>query len=283
MKRGILNLGLLLSLGLILMPGCEKKDKDEPGKTQGQDSTTNTAAELNIRWVTVEGGSFMMGDPQGYDNEKPQHRVEVSGFRMSATEVTNAQYNEFLKAMKAKGGEAWNRVAESGANFPRLDTRFTGDNQPVVRVSWEDAMAFCEWVGNGVTLPTEAQWEYACRAGSTGRFCFGEDEAQLDEYAWHMGNAKQVTHAVGGKKPNAWGLYDMHGNVFEWCADWNSDDYYKVSPLKDPTGPDSGYFRVNRGGCYFIGDCRSAYRPLIGDLPTHQSTTLGFRLVAPLP
>ncbi len=325
---------LSLSLGLALMSGCDKKDKDskpaagsgsslqvgnggnageDPGKTPEKPSTPEdpnkpgtedpnkpgtpdpgkpstpqppqTDPALGIQWVKVEGGTFTMGSPDDekgrYKDEGPQHQVELSGFWMSATEVTNAQYNAFLKAAQ-RDPAVWDRVKESGANHPDLKSEFKGARQPVVRVSWEDAKAFCDWLGNGVMLPTEAQWEYACRAGSTGRFCFGDDEAQLGDYAWYGANANGVTHAVAGKKANAWGLFDMHGNVWEWCSDWYDEEYYKASPLKDPAGPAAGALRVLRGGSWYFEpwNCRSASRA--GSDPRNWNDGLGFRLVAPL-
>ncbi|PIE84755.1 MAG: hypothetical protein CSA07_01465 [Bacteroidia bacterium] len=338
MKRKLLNLGLLalLSLGVLALPACDKKDKDskpaagsgsslqvgnggnageDPGKTPEKPSTPEdpskpstpedpnkpgtpdpgkpstpqppqTDPALGIQWVKVEGGKFMMGSPDDEEgrerDEGPQHEVELSGFWMSATEVTNAQYNAFLKAMEDKGGEAWEKVKESGSNHPDQKSEFKGARQPVVNVSWDDAKAFCDWVGKGATLPTEAQWEYACRAGSTGRFCFGEDEAQLGDYAWYRENAGRVTHAVGGKKPNAWGLYDMHGNVWEWCSDYWLGAY-TADPVKDPAGPAAGPTRVLRGGeCngeprYSRSAFRSWYYPFVERELSH-----GFRLVAPL-
>ena len=135
-------------------------------------------------------------------------------------------------------------------------------------MSWKDCQQFLEKLNGQLgqrvgkfRLPTEVQWEYACRAGSTTRFCFGDDERQLGEYAWYKLNACGQTHPVGGKKPNAWGLYDMHGNIFEWCADWYGGDYYAHSPTGNPLGP-MGDHHVLRGGNwgYPPAYCRSASR-----------------------
>jgi len=141
-----------------------------------------------------------------------------------------------------------------------------GPKNPVENVSWEDCRQFCDLlnpksrsIGGRFQLPTEAEWEYACRAGSTTRYCFGDDESGLSEFAWH--NTGQ-THPVGEKKPNAWGLYDMHGNVWELCQDWYDAGYYANSPTDDPTGPVTGPYHVSRGGSwvYPAEFCRSAYR-----------------------
>jgi formylglycine-generating enzyme required for sulfatase activity len=132
--------------------------------------------------------------------------------------------------------------------------------------------------GGKFQLPTEAQWEYACRAGSKTRYCFGDDEKQLGDYAWYSKNSGNKTHPVGEKKPNAWGLYDMHGNVWEWCQDWWKDGYYKESPVDDPTGAATGSFRVIRGGFwdYPARYCRSAFRGLDG--PGRRHYDRGFRV-----
>ncbi len=315
--------GLLftLSLSMLALPGCDKKDKDskpttnssntletgeenKAGKTPdkpdkpgtpdpGKPSTPQppqTDPALGIQWVKVEGGTFTMGSPDDekgrYENEGPQHEVEISGFWMSATEVTNAQYNAFLEANKKNRVVwEWEKAKESGTNAPDLDAKFKGDNQPAVMVSWENAKAFCKWVRNGVTLPTEAQWEYACRAGSKGPFGMGKDGVQitaenLDDYAWYKANADGVTHAVGEKKPNDLGLYDMHGNAWEWCSDWYGT--YPADPAKDPTGPLNGNDRIRRGGGWDseVKNSRSAQRA--GNSLNQKFNMLGFRLVAPL-
>ena len=154
-------------------------------------------------------------------------------------------------------------------------------------VSWDDCQQFVgklnakSAAGRGkFQLPSEAQWEYACRAGSKMRYCFGDDEKQLGEYAWYDANSGDKTHPVGEKKPNAWGLYDMHGNVWEWCQDWFDSGYYAKSPTEDPTGPAASWNRVVRGGCwrYPASRCRSADRS--GSSPGIKSMShfLGVRL-----
>jgi len=128
-------------------------------------------------------------------------------------------------------------------------------------------------------LPTEAQWEYACRAGSTTRWCFGDDQSKFVEYAWCRANSGGKTHPVGEKKPNAWGLYDMHGDVWEWCEDWYDPAYYEHSPKDNPTGPAKGKIRVFRGGCwdYAAEDCGSAIR--FHSVPGARSLYVGLRIV----
>ncbi|PID90457.1 MAG: hypothetical protein CSA97_02825 [Bacteroidetes bacterium] len=243
----------------------------------------------------VEGGEFLMGssdsDPYARDNEKPQHRVKLSGFWMSATEVTNAQYDQFLWVMEAKGGAEWDAVKKSSSHYPDLDDRFKGANQPVVCVSYDDAQAFCKWVGHGVTLPTEAQWEYACRAGSTTRFSFGDtltfEQANI---LWSPWQEDGRTRAVGQYEKNAFGLYDMYGNVCEWCSDWYSEDYYQGCKgagnedklEENPKGPATGDMRINRGGGWNKGawTSRSAHREA-GEPQSCCYDFLGFRIVAP--
>ena len=200
-------------------------------------------------------------DDDAYDNAHPQHRVKIAKpFYLGVTEVTQEQYERVM-----------------GEN----PSEFKDEPQcPVERVSWEDAEKFCERLsekeGKTYRLPTEAEWEYACRAGSTTKWCFGDSESQLGDYAWYDDNSDSTTHPVGQKKPNGWGLYDMHGNVYEWCGDWY--DEYSDSPSTDPTGPSSGSFRVLRGGSWIdtAGDCRSAGR--YRDSPGNGNDLLGFRV-----
>jgi formylglycine-generating enzyme required for sulfatase activity len=160
---------------------------------------------------------------------------------------------------------------------------------PVETVNWQGALEFCRRLsampaeraaGRVYRLPTEAEWEYACRAGTTTRWYCGDDEAALVEVAWFNRNGGQMTHPAGQKRPNAWGLYDMHGNAYQWCADWFSPDYYKQSPPSDPPGPLAGSARAMRGSDfhYQASFCHSAYRSARG--PDCRYCNTGFRVVA---
>jgi formylglycine-generating enzyme required for sulfatase activity len=208
----------------------------------------------------------MMGSPDSEQgrasNEGPQHEVTISKpFYMGATEVTQAQYEAVM-----------------GTN----PSKIKGPTNPVVSVSWEDAGEFCrklsEKTGKTVRLPTEAEWEYACRAGTKTRFSFGDSDIALGDYAWCGRNSGGKAHPVGRKKPNAWGLYDMHGNVWEWCVDWYGS--YSSGASTDPQGAGSGGTRVARGGAWDFDDSgvfRCAYRFSRDFAPTARSYYRGFR------
>jgi formylglycine-generating enzyme required for sulfatase activity len=198
---------------------------------------------------------------------------------MSATEVTVKQFRQFIEANPGYdvGDDRWRN--------PGLEQT---DNHPVVWVSWQNAVDFCNWLrekeGKNYRLPTEAEWEYSCRAGKSGtRYCYGDDEDQLENYAWYSRNSGGRTQPVGKKKPNDWGLYDMHGNVWEWCQDYFDTNYYQNSPVKDPMGAGAGIDRVPRGGAVDGAAvfCRTAFRQHV--LPDFREFNLGFRvlLVAP--
>ena len=226
-----------------------------------------------MAFVWIEPGVFQMGSDRGVSDERPVHEVEIStGFWLGQYEVTQGQWKAVM------GTTPWAGRAGVRAN----------SSHPAVYVSWSDVQAFVGRLnasaGSSVyRLPSEAEWEYACRAGTQTRWSFGDDESQLGDYAWYEDNAWDVGekygHAVGTKRPNAWGLHDMHGNVREWVQDWYGRDYYNSSPRVDPLGPSSGSYRVNRGG-YFRGsawDVRSAGRAPYP--PSHRNVVLGVRLV----
>ena len=232
---------------------------------------------VTMKLVLIPKGEFMMGSPAGEsgrdDDEGPQHRVRITKpFYMGVTQVTQGQWRAVM------GTEPW-----SGQKCPGRSK-----DAAMNHVSWNAATEFCgklsQRAGTTVRLPMEAEWEYACRAGSTTRFCFGDSDDELGAYAWYEDNAWDVgekyPHSVAKKKPNAWGLYDMHGNVWEWCRDWYDEDYYGKSPGVDPEGPRSGSARVLRGGSwdYAPCGCRSAGRG--GLNPSNANGgLLGFRVV----
>lgn len=236
----------------------------------------NVLQEINspigLKLVLLPAGEFLMGspqdDPDARVDEKPQHRVQISQpFFLSVTPVTQAQYQKVM-----------------GEN----PSRFPGDPQrPVECVSWEDALAFChrlsEQEDQTYRLPTEAEWEYACRADTTTRYGFGDNPTELEDYAWYGENAGGKTHPVMLKKPNPWGLYDMLGNVCEWCADYYSVDFYARSPVEDPSGPVSTATRVLRGGSWrdhLTDRFRCAARLALP--PTFRFDYRGFRVVRTL-
>jgi formylglycine-generating enzyme required for sulfatase activity len=197
--------------------------------------------------------------------EKPAHKVTISApFWMGKFEVTQEQYQQVM-----------------GAN----PSHFRGAGLPVETVSWEKANEFLkkagEMTGSALRLPSEAEWEWACRAGTRSEYCSGDGEANLKDVGWYKANSGDATHPVGQKRPNAWGLYDMHGNVWEWCADWYES--YSESAAVDPQGPAQGGYRVERGGSYSHDPllCRSAYR--FRCEPTACFEFIGFRVAVSLP
>jgi formylglycine-generating enzyme required for sulfatase activity len=256
---------------------------------------TNT---LGMRFMRIPAGKFTMGSSQeeidhfvgmledeGYKRmlqaEGPEHEVEITQpFLLGATEVTVGQFRQFIEANPKY------KAADRRWRSPGFDQT---DDHPVVWVSWHNAVDFCNWLsekeGREYRLPTEAEWEYSCRAGKPPtRYCYGDDDAQLDEYAWYDINSGGRTHPVGQKKPNDWGLYDMHGNAWEWCQDLYDPNYYKNSDVKDPKGPpgDRGV-AVQRGGSWDYGSmvCRSAFRSFCGRTEINKHRGFRVLLVAP--
>jgi len=228
-----------------------------------------------------------MGSPdgEGDSDEHPQHKVRITRpFYLGKYEVTNGQYRAFLKSRGYDGsGDTDSDYLKHFRGGSRMSTE---SNYPIVWVSWKNSSAFCRWLsqicGMTLRLPTEAEWEYACRAGTTTPRSFGSDSCALSDYGWHVGNSGDKTHPVGRKRPNSWGLYDMHGNVWEWCQDWYDEKYYAHSPEEDPPGPSGGDFRVVRGGSCGDnpGSVRSALRGW--DAPGLTGSSSGFRLVVSL-
>jgi formylglycine-generating enzyme required for sulfatase activity len=222
---------------------------------------------IGMEFVLIPAGEFMMGSDKGKnpdvdDLETPQHRVRISKpFYLGKYEVTQAQWEAVM------------------GNNP---SEFKGRTNPVEQVYWDDAEEFIRRLNkkeghNRYRLPTEAEWEYAARAGTTSEYSFGDNAELLKQYAWYLDNSEKKTHPVGQKQPNPWGLYDMHGNVIELVQDWFGEDYYSKSPSSDPRGPSSGDFRMLRGCCWSSNaeHCRSADRSSIAP---SELDAVGFRL-----
>ena len=224
---------------------------------------TLTVNGIKYNMVWVDGGTFRMGatSEQGSEisDEKPVHSVTLSGYYIGKTEVTQA---------------LWQAVMGSNPSY------FEGDDLPVEQVSWDDCQEFIRKLnsltGQNFRLPTEAEWEFACRGGNNSRGYKYSGSNYIDNVAWYDGNSGDKTHPVATKSPNELGIYDMSGNVWEWCADWYGD--YSSGRQTNPKGPYDGSYRVNRGGSWynFARRCRSSIRGF--DYPTYRDDDLGLRL-----
>ena len=216
-----------------------------------------------MRFKLILPGVFMMGD-NDLKNSRPVHKVEITEpFYLGVFPVTQRE---------------WKIVMGTNPSY------FKGDDLPVENVSWYDCKQFINKLnvmeGNNVyRLPTEAEWEYACRAGSESKYCFGDDVTLLHDYAWFDENSDDMTHPVGTKKPNKWGLYDMHGNVWEWCQDVYDESYYEHSPSIDPQGPSKGKRRGFRGGSFYDPDLRCTSANRYGFPPDYSHEDIGFRVL----
>jgi len=246
--------------------------------TTAEDVTSNG---IGMKLALVEAGKFKMGSPSSEKergNDERMHRVKLTQpFYLGVNEITQGQWQEVMNSEPWKG----KTFVEEGSDYP------------ATHVDWNEAVKFCAEltkmeraagrIGDSqqYRLPTEAEWEYACRAGSTTCFSFGDDPAKLGRYAWNNENTydrdERYAHRVGLKKPNAWGLYDMHCNVWEWCSDWYGD--YPDGRAKDPLGATAGSYRVIRGGGWldYPPNARSANR--FKSAPDHSSSKIGLRVV----
>ena len=279
-RKNAIPVGFLLAA---IVPLCCGKAPAPPGPSRLPAVKTSGGGEM----VTIPAGFFEMGSRHGRDEEKPVHKVWIDSFLIDRHEVTQAEYEKIGKI------EA----------FPN-PSHFEGSDLPVDQVTWPQAARFCnarsrleglkpcyneetatcDFAANGYRLPTEAEWEYACRAGTTTDYSFGDEARHLGDFAWFADNSGKKTHPVGRKKPNPWGLFDMHGNVAEWCQDIYAASYYTSSPEKAPRGPDEGSEFVLRGGSWKspADALRSAYRA--GEAPGFSDACLardaiGFRCV----
>ena len=276
-----------------------------------EEKSAPTTNSIGMKLVPIAAGEFLMGTPQQEAeawlkkvreewyrqsplSEWPERRVRISkAFYLSAHETTLGQFRKFVEATgyrtdaerDGKGGDGkvdgkWTTRAE----FNWRDMGYArGDDEPVLNVTWNDAVAFCEWLskaeGAVYRLPTDAEWEYACRAGTTGTYPWGPDASGRDAHAWSSANSEGGPHAVGKLKPNAWGLYDMLGNAYEYCSDFFSTETHVAELVVDPKGPARGEEIVVRGASWGTNPMhfRSAFRGGAGK--THRNMRDGFRVV----
>lgn len=265
---------LYITFTLIFITSCERRESQ---------NISIIKTPMGKEMVQIPGGWFEMGSKKGNDNESPVHKVWVDDFLIDTHEVTQEEYEKLMNINPS---------------------HFKGPKNPVEQVSWADAVLYCnarsraenlkpcydeetgkcDFSADGYRLPTEAEWEYACRAGTKIEYFFGRDPTQLKDYAWYVDNSLNKTHPVAQKKPNPWGIYDMYGNVAEWCNDIYSENYYSVSPDRNPQGPAKGKKYVLRGGSWNSNaeNIRSSFR--VGEDPGFQDACfarddIGFRCV----
>ena len=214
--------------------------------------------------VHIPAGWFWMGSDLHFEWEKPRHRVYVDNFEIATTAVTRREYAEFLVATKHEPPKGWTEAA------------FSNPDQPVVGVNWFDAVRYCEWLGHGVRLPTEAEWERACRGiRKDANYAWGDEPPDSLEY---FQGEWRAPRPVAGWPANGFGLFNMGDNVHEWCRDWYAENYYANSPERNPTGPESGTRRVSRGGSWrhLVKGTRAAHRSSLP--PEYRYTDYGFRV-----
>jgi len=265
-------------LALLVLTGCSGKIS----KIEDKPKVVKTWEKDGAEMVLIPAGSFEMGDSKNeteswMESSRPVHTVELDAFYMDVHEVTVGQFKLFVEQSEYRYDNDrswWDQVAEYSP----------ADNYPMVFVNWIDATAYAKWAGK--RLPTEAEWEYAARGGLVGKRYPGGDEISHDNANYYEADGQskwEYCSPVGSFEANGYGLYDMAGNVFEWCQDWNDKDYYNNSPAKNPLGPSTGSFRVVRGGSWGFGagGQRVAYRQR--DAPLVRSEGYGFRCVSDLP
>jgi formylglycine-generating enzyme required for sulfatase activity len=257
MSRTIPAAWAIVLSAIALVPGCTA-----PAEQDASDMPAVPTAS-GEEMVSLPGGWFEMGSADEEETDQKLHRVYVSPFLIDRHPVTQEQFGRLMGSNPSIWKSPSNPVDHirwsNAAAFCNARSRLEGLQPAYDPVTWE-----CRFEADGYRLPTEAEFEYALRAGTTTPYFFGNHAAELKHYAWFKGNSTGGSHPVGQKRPNPWGLHDMIGNVWQWCNDYYQEDYYPQSPERDPHGPASGENRVVRGGCWNSkpGDCRSAYRNL---------------------
>jgi formylglycine-generating enzyme required for sulfatase activity len=258
------------------------------GEITTKDITLLVEGEVPENFILVEGGTFQMGSTSGVSDELPMHSVTVNSFFISKYEITHAEYIDFMNTIGVSSngsygggeyidmGEADCAIGHDGNSFYFKGSSYAStENTPVIEVSWYGAKAFAEWAGG--RLLTEAEWEYAARGGIQSQGYIYSGSNTIGDVTWYRSNSGSQTHDVGTKQPNELGIYDMSGNVLEWCSDWYDAIYYSISPNTNPKGPASGGYRVLRGGSwsYSVNGCRVAARE--DGNPALTGSKVGFR------
>jgi formylglycine-generating enzyme required for sulfatase activity len=237
--------------------------------------TTLSVAQSYPELIKVTGGSFTMGDEHGLggEDEQPTHQVTLTDYFIGKTEVTVSQYRTYCN--------------DTGVSMPEAPDWGWNDNDPIVNVNWNDAINYCDWLSEkldkNITLPTEAQWEYAARGGNQSQGYKYSGGRSMATAGWFADNSGGKAHPVATKKANELGLYDMSGNVWEWCLDWYDSNYYANSPSKNPKNTTRSDYKVIRGGSWYYAAsrCRAANRSISGDFrPDGRSSVSGFRVVS---
>ena len=279
MKAALTTASLTLTL---LSAGCQR-----PDSPSAEEALQTITTKGGIEMVLIPAGTFSMGCRDGPKEASAVHQVTIASFWMDRCETTQADYERlgFPNPSHFKGPD----LPVEQINWPQAATYCNARSQAEgLTACYDEATAACNFAADGYRLPTEAEWEYACRAGKPTDYSFGNDVRELDLYAWFADNSSKKTHPVGRKKPNRWGLYDMHGNVAEWCNDFYSPDYYQTSPPTDPHGPADGKLNVLRGGAWNASADRLRSCRRQGELPGFSDACLardaiGFRCVRKAP
>ena len=281
-----MGFGVVLLLAAFIA-SCRESSDSSLDNAPGGALTTPSGVEM----VLIPGGWFEMGSAKSGEADESQHKVSISPFYMDRYEVTQEDYERLMGENPSRWKKPRNPVEQ--IRWPNAIKYCNARSQAEgLRPAYDLKTGGCNFDADGYRLPTEAEWEYAARAGSTTEYSFGDDPAQLKRHAWFKDTCLlRRPSGIGQMEANPWGLFDVYGNVCEWCNDWYQEDYYSHSPAKDPRGPDTGKGRVLRGGSWNskADECRSAYRlyedPVYRDICFARDVTglIGFRCVRKAP